>query len=376
MIFHKSLVEELRGVAGVVFATLLTIVVTSTLIRTLGRAASGKADAELLLPLIALSTVSALTLVISLTAFMSVLLVLSRMWKESEMVVWLASGQSLRRFIRPIWSFLWPIVLLISFVSLFLAPWAREQSEALKQGFESREEARRVAPGQFGESQTGKRVFFVENPESDSAELGMVFVVTREPDGRETVLMASRGRFRTDDEGQPWVTIRDGTRTDLPAWQVAGQRAIRTMTFQSYELEVDSSPGGASIESSVRAQSLVSLLLQLGPQQFGEIAFRIGTPMVCLLLGLLAIPLSVVNPRMGRSFHLLVAFLITMTANNLLSVTQAWIAQGRVSFAMGWWPLPLALTLLFVALMWFRSGLRRGPLEMVWLGIRRLRSQS
>ena len=79
--------------AGVVFASLLTVVVTTTLIRTLGRAASGKADGELVLPLIALSTVNALGLVISLTAFISVLMVLSRLWRDSEMVVWLSCAE-------------------------------------------------------------------------------------------------------------------------------------------------------------------------------------------------------------------------------------------------------------------------------------------
>lgn len=375
MIFHKSLVQELRGTASVVFATLLTIVVTSTLIRTLGRAASGKADSELLLPLLALSSVSTLGLILSLTAFMSVLLVLSRLWKDSEMVVWLASGQSLRSLIRPVWRFLWPILVLVSLVSLFLAPWARQQSEALRQGFEAREEARRIAPGQFEESQSGKRVFFVENPEADSSELGLVFVVTREPSGRESVLMASSGHFFSDAQGQPWVRVRDGTRTDLAAWASPQLTSLRTMAFRTYEIQVDAAPGLPAIDASVRAQTLSTLLSVGSAQQMGEIAFRIGMPMVCLLLGLMAIPLSVVNPRLGRSFHLIVAFLITMTANNLLTVTQAWIAQGRLSFGMGWWPLPLSLAILFVLMLWFRMGLHRGPSEWVWLLIRRLRQR-
>lgn len=375
MIFHKALVQELRGTASVVFATLLTIVVTSTLIRTLGRAASGKADSELLLPLLALSSVSTLGLVLSLTAFMSVLLVLSRLWKDSEMVVWLASGQSLSALIRPVWKFLWPLGLAVAVVSLFVAPWARQQSEALRQGFEAREEARRIAPGQFGESQSGKRVFFVENPETDSAELGLVFTVTREPDGRESVLMASRGQFFSDPDGQPWVRIHDGTRTDLAAWGSPQLPALRTMAFEAYEIQVDAAPGRPAIDASVRAQTLPTLLAVGSAQQMGELAFRIGMPLICLILGLMAIPLSVVNPRLGRSFHLIAAFLITMTANNLLTVSQAWIAQGRLSFGMGWWPLPLSLLGLFGLLLWFRTGLHRGPIEWVWLMIRRLRGR-
>ena len=154
--------------AGVVFASLLTVVVTTTLIRTLGRAASGKADGELVLPLIALSTVNALGLVISLTAFISVLMVLSRLWRDSEMVVWLSCGESLMGLVRPVWRFLWPLALTVAAISLVASPWARQQSEVLRQQFESREDSGRIAPGQFRESNHGTRTFFVENPSEES----------------------------------------------------------------------------------------------------------------------------------------------------------------------------------------------------------------
>jgi lipopolysaccharide export system permease protein len=379
VIFQKALVQELRAMAGVVFATLLTIVVTTTLIRTLGRAASGKADGELVLPLIGLSSMTSLALILSLTAFIAVLMVLSRLWRDSEMVVWLASGRSLMDLVKPVFQFLWPLVVGVAVCSLVVSPWARQQSEALRQQFETREDAKRISPGQFRESSSGQRVFFVENPDEESNQLGMVFVVTRSPDGRESVLMAAEGKFEQGADGEPWVNIRRGTRTDFSPAPTGspGQTlpTVRTMTFEGYRLRVDAAPGGAAIDPSVRAQPIGSLVLSSGNQQRGELAFRVGLPMLCLLLGLLAIPMSFVSPRMGRSFHLIFAFLVTMTANNLLTVSQAWIAQGRVSFGMGWWPVPLILAVLMVVLFWWRMGLRRGPVEWVWLGLRRLKAR-
>lgn len=363
--------------AGVVFATLLTIVVTTTLIRTLGRAASGKADGELVLPLIGLSSMTSLGLILSLTAFIAVLMVLSRLWRDSEMVVWLASGRSLADLVKPVLQFLWPLVVGVAVCSLVVSPWARQQSEALRQQFETREDAKRISPGQFRESSSGQRVFFVENPDEESSQLGMVFVVTRSPNGGESVLMAAEGQFEQGPDGEPWVNIRRGTRTDFSLAQTGPSDkalpTVRTMTFDGYRLRVDAAPGGAAIDPSVRAQPIGTLMMAPGNQQRGELAFRVGLPMLCLLLGLLAIPMSFVSPRMGRSFHLIFAFLVTMTANNLLTVSQAWIAQGRVSFAMGWWPVPLALAVLMLVLFWWRMGLRRGPMEWMWLGLRRLK---
>ena len=359
---------------GVVFATLLTIVVTTTLIRTLGRAASGKADSELVLPLIALSTVNSLGLVISLTAFISVLMVLSRLWRDSEMVVWLSSGKSLLSLVRPVWRFIWPLALAVATISLVVSPWARQQSEELRQQFDTREDTRRIAPGQFRESNRGTRTFFVENPSEESTELGMVFVVTREVDGRESVLLAARGRFESDSSGEPWVYIQDGTRTDFQPPSGGAALAVRTMTFEGYRLRTDAAPGGKVVDPSVRALPLHVLMAMPGPQPLGELAYRVGLPILCVLLGFLAIPLSFSNPRAGRSFHLLFAFLITMVANNLLAVSQAWISQERISFALGWWPIHVGLACLLAGLFWFRMGLRRGPIDLLWAAVRGLRT--
>jgi lipopolysaccharide export system permease protein len=65
-----------------------------------------------------------------------------------------------------------------------------------------------------------------------------------------------------------------------------------------------------------------------------------------LVLSLLAIPLSFVNPRAGRSMNLVLALVLYMTYSNLLSITQASIAQSRVSITVG-----LAVHILMVAVL-------------------------
>ena len=58
----------------------------------------------------------------------------------------------------------------------------------------------------------------------------------------------------------------------------------------------------------------------------------IATALSALVLSLLAIPLSFVNPRAGRSVNLVLAILIYMTYSNLLSIVQAQVAQSRMHF--------------------------------------------
>ena len=85
----------------------------------------------------------------------------------------------------------------------------------------------------------------------------------------------------------------------------------------------------------------------------GEFAWRIGLPVSALILALLAIPLSFVNPRAGRSLNLIMAILIYMTYNNVISIAQAWIAQQRVGLAAGMLGVH-AVMLVLLLLLFFR----------------------
>ena len=73
-----------------------------------------------------------------------------------------------------------------------------------------------------------------------------------------------------------------------------------------------------------------------------------------LVLALLAIPLSFVNPRAGRTNNLIFALLAFMIYSNLMSVSQAWVAQGRMSFALGVWAVHAVMIIALVLLFWKR----------------------
>ena len=59
---------------------------------------------------------------------------------------------------------------------------------------------------------------------------------------------------------------------------------------------------------------------------------------MAVLLTLMAIPLSYVNPRIGRSFNLVVAILVFAIYYNWISFAQSHLGQGAIS-------LPVALLL-------------------------------
>lgn len=86
----------------------------------------------------------------------------------------------------------------------------------------------------------------------------------------------------------------------------------------------------------------------------GELALRVGLPLLTLALGVLAIPLAVTQARSGRAVNLILALLIYLTASNLFTAMTATVTQGKWSLAMAWWPLPTVLLAIAAGMIWWR----------------------
>jgi len=357
MIFSQSLRRDLNSVAGVMFSTLFTIMVTTSLIRFLGRAATDRIGVADVVPLIAFSSIGYIPVLLVLTVFLSVLMVLSRAWRDSEMVIWFASGQSLTAWIRPVLSFALPYAFVVGMVALVVSPWAQQQIAELRQRFEQREDVSQVAAGQFRESRSSNRVFFVESVNKEQTEVSNVFVVQH--DGPRMIVVASRGgKVEVQDNGDRFLVLEDGRRYD-GEW---GGVEFSLMEFERYgvRLEPATGPGGAD---STRGLTTPQLLASPTPANQGELMARIGLPVSVIVIALLAIPLAFVNPRLGSSINIVIGVLIYFTYTNLNGLMRSWIAQERISFSLGVWV--THVTLFVIALYLFH---RRMNLPQVSLG--------
>ena len=331
MIFSQSLRRDLNSVAGVMFSTLFTIMVTTSLIRFLGRAATDRIASADVVPLIAFSSIGYIPILLVLTVFLSILMVLTRAWRDSEMVIWFASGQSLTAWIRPVLSFALPYAFIVGLIALVISPWANQQIVELRQRFEQREDVSQVAAGQFRESRSSNRVFFVESVNKEQTEINNVFVVQR--DGERMIVVASRGgKVENQPNGDRFLVLEDGRRYD-GNW---GGVEYSLMEFERYGVRLENATGAAGPESA-RGLTTPQLLRNLTSPNLGELMSRIGLPVSVIVIALLAIPLAFVNPRLGRSFNIVVAVLIYFTYTNLNGLMKSWIGQDRVSFSLGVW---------------------------------------
>lgn len=346
MIFRRALRRELVSTAGAVFTTLFTITITVMLIRILGQAAGGRVASQDVIALIGFAALNYLPIILILTGFISVLLVVSRSYQDSEMVVWFASGLSLSQWVRPVLSFGMPIVVLTAMLSFAVTPWANRQSAEFRERFQKRGDISRVSPGKFQESSSSNRVFFVEGVETDASKVRNVFVNTVKG-SQNSIVVAEEGLVTTDDNGDKFLVMNRGRRYDV----AQDQSDFRVMEFERYGVLV--AEHSEAIEGDKSARSQPTRVLLENPNNFnmGELLWRIALPLMGLLLMLLAIPLSFVNPRGGRSGNLLIALLVFVIYSNMSSVFQTMVVQGRLAIWLAWWPIHvlagLAIALLF-----------------------------
>jgi lipopolysaccharide export system permease protein len=349
MIFQRALRRELGSTAGAVFTTLFTITITVMLIKVLGQAAGGKVASSDVVSLIGFAALNYLPVILILTSFISVLLVVTRSYQDSEMVVWFASGLSLTRWIRPVLRFGMPIVILTGLLSFFITPWANRQSAEFKERFEKREDIAKVSPGKFQESASSDRVFFAEAVAGNEMKLKNIFINTWS-EGHPSVVIAKEGSTALDSHGDKFLILDKGRRYD----GAPTRTDFQMMEFERYGVLVSRQSRAIAGDTSARALSTKALIATPNNFNRGELLWRIALPLMCLFLTLLAIPLGFVNPRGGRSANLLVALLLNVVYSNMVSVLQAAVVQQRVSLAMAWWPIHLLALLVVVSLFLWR----------------------
>ncbi|MDH3286685.1 MAG: LPS export ABC transporter permease LptF [Betaproteobacteria bacterium] len=328
MIFRHALLRELVISSLGIFFVLIGIIVTTALVRLLGLAAGGAITAGGVAALLGLALVSYLPLVLSLALFVAVLMTLTRSYRDSEMVVWFASGMGLTEWIRPVLTFTVPVVVLITLASLLLRPWAVANSEELRRRMDSRDDVSAITPGVFRESNRADRVFFVEAVSGAEKLVGNVFVSSVQHN-RQGVMVAAQGYVETALNGDRFLVLKNGRRYEGEP----GKAAYKIYEFERYAMRIGSSE--APRAPTEKSTPTVELVRNLTHRNQGELSFRLGIPIGALILALLAIPLSFVNPRAGRSMNLLLALLVYMSYSNMLSIAQASIAQSRISFAVG-----------------------------------------
>jgi lipopolysaccharide export system permease protein len=327
MLFHSSIRKELARSFGATLIVLVTVVMTMTLIRTLGQASRGSFNPSDVMLVMGYNVLAFLPNIMTMGLFVATVSTLTRMYRDSEMVIWFNSGVGLGMVLRPVLRFAWPVLLAVGGLALFVLPWSYQQIEDMKSHYENRGDLERVQPGQFQESGGGSKVFFVEKSLLAQQTASNVFMATKEA-GKETITTARSGRVETQAD-ERYLVLENGQRLESQI----GQTSLRVMAFEQYRVLADQGVLGSAPEIPLNTVPTLKLLQDPTPTHLGEIAFRSGFALAALNLLIIALAATRVNPRVGRSWNLVFSLLVFQVYLNLLSLGQTWVATQQMAFA-------------------------------------------
>ena len=356
MLFDSSIRKELARSFGATLVVLVTVVMTMMLIRTLGQASKGSVSPSDVMLVMGFTVLGQLPTILSLSLFIAVVATLSRMYRDSEMVIWFASGRGLISLVRPLIRFAWPVMAVIAVLSLLVWPWANSQIQELKTRYEQRSDIDRIAPGEFQESSNGSRVFFIDKDSPDNQVGNNVFIAAN--DGkRESVTSARSARLETQN-GERVAILTQGQRLETSL----DKPGVKISEFAEYGTRIGSAPSGSAEELAVKTRTTYDLLTQPLPAYRAELGWRFGLALAAINFVLLGLAVASVNPRAASSTSMVFALFGFVTYYNLMTLGQSWVGAGRlglVAFMLLLHGGTLLLSLLILAIRHNQWSLRR-----------------
>jgi lipopolysaccharide export system permease protein len=324
-LFDRTLIREMATGSSMAFAALGAIFAVVLLVRVLGRAALGDLANDAVFPLLGFGFVRFLPILLSLALFIGVFMSLTRLWRDSEAVIWMNAGLGPFDWMRPVLATAVPAVVIIAFVSMVLIPWSVSRQTQFEAMLDSRDRVSALAPGVFSEDSHGQRVFFVETAAPNGDRVGNVFVQSVQQ-GRMGVIVARQGHVQIMENGDRFLVLEQGNRYE----GTPGMADFRVADFVRYAVRIQPQVV-AERAGGPHTRSLATLFASPTPENMAEWVWRISYPVSSLILCLLAVPLSYVNPRAGRSLNVVFAILIYFSYSNFVGLSQGWVARSQLS---------------------------------------------
>jgi lipopolysaccharide export system permease protein len=336
------LIREILHSFFAVFSILLVISATVIFVRMLAEMSASVFSSGFILQIMALNILGKLSMLLPAALYVSILLALSRLYSDSEIVAMWAGGVGPRRINSSIFRFLIVFAVVTAIVSLYLSPEAWAMRDVIWTRAKAEAEVSGVLPGRFLEFRDGELVAYTESLSADKREMENVFAK----------LTVDRSQNLGDEEktGQ-YIVLEDGYRYS----GAPGSVDYTVYRFAKHGFRIDQERTDTVISKS-NAKRTVDLIASPHLAYTAELQWRISQPISLLLLGMLAVPLARTLPRQGKYTKLAMGIAVYFIYGNAVGVMQTFVERGTVGTVIGIWPVHVAMALIVGSLLYAQSS--------------------
>lgn len=328
----REVVQTWMAVTGV----LVAILVSNQLSRVLGQAADYQYGRRVVVDLIALGAVMHLSVIVPVGLLLAVVLTLGRLYHDSEMTALQACGFPPSRLLAPLLAFAALVALGLAWLSFVQVPRADGEVQAIRRSAMKEAQFGQLDAGRF-RSFTGDAVFYAERVDSEGV-LHNVFV-RREAAGRIEVAVAETATYsKAAANGMHFVTLFNGRRYE----GAPGSSEFRVIQFAEHGIPI-ATPGEAIGAPDPDTKPTRELWGTHAVSDIAQLQSRASSPLMALILTLVAVPLSRLRPRQGRYARVGFAIIVYFVYSNILSAAKVWVEKGALPPAVGVWWVHLAV---------------------------------
>jgi lipopolysaccharide export system permease protein len=325
-ILDKMIIQDLIKTLFSVLTVIVVIIVSRQFIRILDGAIAGQVSDETLLDILGLKMIVATVEFLPVALFMSVLMVMGRMYRDHEMAAVASAGGGAVTIYRAVFLLVIPLSIIATVFSLYVSPWAESRADKLIQHDEESAELRGIAAGKFTEYSHGDLVFYVEDISTDN-KMHKVFLENRRQ-GNVSIINAESAHFEELPGGQ-YIFFENGEQVKgLP-----GSLNYVIEKFTEYAVRIEKKV----VVAKFKRNSLgVDLLWGSHVKTYiAELQRRFSIPLGALLLSFIAVPLAQISPRGGVYGNMIVGFLIYFSYGNLIRISQGWVMNETIPAWLG-----------------------------------------
>jgi lipopolysaccharide export system permease protein len=333
MILTRYIYKEIIYSIIRLLSILLLIFLSDRFIRYLSKASSGDIPSEFILQFLLIKSLIVLNVILPLAFFLSILLVLGRLYSENEMVAMASCGIGVPTIIKKIlWLSLF-VSILVGIFSLFLKPWAEQQELTLKIEAERLADIAGIAAGRFKGFAHGKGAFYVEKLAEDEHTMQSIFIAYDNKD-KKILVSSKEGYQRIEPKTHTrFIVLNNGTRYEGSA----GETEFTAINFAEHQVRIDQK---ARRQQGIDLETVATQDLWQSDDvaYLAELQLRISAPLAVILFAPLAVLMSYTTPRQGRFNKLFFAIIIYFIYINMLEISHKWVAQETIPVWLGvWW---------------------------------------
>lgn len=353
MIVFRYLLKEVAKTQLAVFVVMMTIFISNKFVKVLDDASEGGTPGEVIMVYLGLYMPELAGTVLPLSFFLGILLAYGRIYADNEMTILHATGMSEWYVVRVTLILGLITAMITGALTLYVSPMAAEYEYQVKEKLAADSGLSALVAGRFQTTGNKKAVVFIHDKDRATNTFEKVFVAqlpNKEDSQRSiinsSIVYAAQGEVVEESEGSQRLVLKDGTRYQNDETN----QEFRQVAFGKYYIQIQDQ----KVEHKRRKLSAIptSTLFTEPLQEYkAEIHWRIAFPLACLILTLVAVPLSVVNPRQGKFAKMFPALLLFLGYLLLLTAMRSALESGKIPAIVGLWPVHLTALMLGIALL-------------------------